>query len=527
MVGSDKMTKILLVGSEREFLEYLKGLINWEHNGYQIVDLCHSGEAAVLGYQYYLPQLVMIDLNTRDKSGIEIAKEILAFQKYVEIIFLSDIESFNSLRAALEIGVRNFLIKKELDEKFLIRKLEEIRNQLGYQSSLQKIRIENDIAYYIALPHGNIAEDLNRRYRKNYNLLLVEQDYYLPVFSDVFQVRCDEVEDGIIRNLCYQFSSNIMVVLKIDTYRHLLICLSEEMEDTSIDFCYKLKNRLSMETESSFSVFILCEHMRMEESIKTYQDTKKIVNQKYFYNISTVMNYLLYKEKKTHSEEFISEKLEQYIENGEFDTIIQYIDKCFIEVVNNMDYETFSAVIKEFIEVLKIRNKRLVDLKTGAIFVVYSEEDEENWYLAIDAIQWLKRKYRRLQMIMGNNRLVDYSKEVSLAIKYMYNNYKKPELSIEDIADYVSISASRLSTIFKEEMGVTMLHYLTSYRILKAKELLADKEIKISDIYLHIGYTTPQYFSRVFKKESHMTPKEYKRSKLQRDYAGEVKNVDS
>ncbi|MBO9610137.1 MAG: helix-turn-helix transcriptional regulator, partial [Paenibacillaceae bacterium] len=60
--------------------------------------------------------------------------------------------------------------------------------------------------------------------------------------------------------------------------------------------------------------------------------------------------------------------------------------------------------------------------------------------------------------------------------------------------------------IFKKQSGITLNHYINMYRISKAKELLRDVTLKLADIAEMVGYSSENYFSKVFKKYEGFSP---------------------
>ncbi|MFM2479408.1 arabinose operon transcriptional regulator AraC [Celerinatantimonas sp. MCCC 1A17872] len=86
--------------------------------------------------------------------------------------------------------------------------------------------------------------------------------------------------------------------------------------------------------------------------------------------------------------------------------------------------------------------------------------------------------------------------------------------TIEEIASQVFLSSSRLSHLFKEEMGQSMKEWRESQRITKAKMLLQTSSISITDIAVSIGYTDISYFSRMFKKHCGFSPRTYRKNYL-------------
>lgn len=104
---------------------------------------------------------------------------------------------------------------------------------------------------------------------------------------------------------------------------------------------------------------------------------------------------------------------------------------------------------------------------------------------------------------------------VTKAIAYVKEHYGDQDLSIETICSYLSVSAAYFSTVFKKETGKTFINYLTDYRMDKALELLMEKGEKTYIIAEKVGYSDPNYFSYVFKKQFGMSPSKYKADKLE------------
>ena len=86
------------------------------------------------------------------------------------------------------------------------------------------------------------------------------------------------------------------------------------------------------------------------------------------------------------------------------------------------------------------------------------------------------------------------------------------DLSLEWIAEHVHSNASYLSRVFKKEVGMSVISYITDLRIKKAKDLLEHSDLKTGEISEAVGIHDPAYFSVVFKKYTGMSPKAYKSS---------------
>lgn len=106
-----------------------------------------------------------------------------------------------------------------------------------------------------------------------------------------------------------------------------------------------------------------------------------------------------------------------------------------------------------------------------------------------------------------------YYEQIIYSVRqYLKTNYRSATL--EEAAARVNLSPSYLSRIFKEKSGSGFSELLLKIRMEKACELLADIQYKSYDIAYYVGYDNPKNFSRAFKAYYHMSPSEYRKSKL-------------
>lgn len=102
-----------------------------------------------------------------------------------------------------------------------------------------------------------------------------------------------------------------------------------------------------------------------------------------------------------------------------------------------------------------------------------------------------------------NNELI---KRAMLYISQHFNE----SLTLDDIAAYVHLHPSYFSSMFKQSTGSSFKEYLNMVRIEEGKRLLANTEFPILDIAVAIGFEDQSYFSKVFKKYTGVTPKQFR-----------------
>lgn len=99
---------------------------------------------------------------------------------------------------------------------------------------------------------------------------------------------------------------------------------------------------------------------------------------------------------------------------------------------------------------------------------------------------------------------------INISINFIHNNFER-DISLGNIAKFVFLSPSYFTRAFKEETGMSPISYLLKIRIERAKELLADTGLKISDIALSVGFSNQQRFNEMFKKYARVTPLQYRK----------------
>lgn len=95
---------------------------------------------------------------------------------------------------------------------------------------------------------------------------------------------------------------------------------------------------------------------------------------------------------------------------------------------------------------------------------------------------------------------------IKQAIKFMENNYSQ-KITILDIATYVGLDRTYLSSLFKARFGISLQTFLLEYRMNRAAELLHNPGLSVSDISRSVGYTDPFLFSKMFKKVIGSSPR--------------------
>ncbi|MGN0294565.1 MAG: helix-turn-helix domain-containing protein [Lachnospiraceae bacterium] len=127
--------------------------------------------------------------------------------------------------------------------------------------------------------------------------------------------------------------------------------------------------------------------------------------------------------------------------------------------------------------------------------------------------QILLLMYRSLQEDSGANPRIQ--KEVEHAVHFFNENLSSP-ISIQEYAADRHMSTCWFIRSFRQYIGMTPMQYITGMRIAKARWLLENTGYNITEISELVGYDNPLYFSRIFKKQTGLSPVHYRKELAER-----------
>lgn len=144
-------------------------------------------------------------------------------------------------------------------------------------------------------------------------------------------------------------------------------------------------------------------------------------------------------------------------------------------------------------------------LRLGAVDYLLKPVEQE------DLMRALEKAARRIPDFRGYTETLNAEKIVEKAKIYIKENSHR-EISRAEVAEQFFIHPDYLSHIFKEWAGITFQDYVIKTRMDKAKKMLIYTDTSISNIAASTGYSNTAYFAKHFKRETGMTPKQYRQN---------------
>ena len=155
------------------------------------------------------------------------------------------------------------------------------------------------------------------------------------------------------------------------------------------------------------------------------------------------------------------------------------------------------------------RNKSLREDMANEMLYISRHKDESPFHLIGHLylfLDYLLRSAADEQLEHGSKLREFYIHD---ALTYIEHNFQN-EITIEDIAGVCGLNRTYFGKIFKEALGKTPQEFLLNYRMLKAAELLKLTSLSIGDVGLAVGYANQMHFSRAFKNNYGISPREWR-----------------
>jgi len=131
-------------------------------------------------------------------------------------------------------------------------------------------------------------------------------------------------------------------------------------------------------------------------------------------------------------------------------------------------------------------------------------------YLNNEDIEMIITNYIKpliLNLIKDSSSESLFAKEV---IQFIEMNFTNPTLDLNYLSSIFHKSSANLSIIIKKALQKNFSYYLNELRVEKAKQLLVDTKIKVNDVSRQVGYSNDEYFNKVFKKYTGVTPLKFR-----------------
>lgn len=485
------MYRVLIVDDEKFIRKSIRNRINWEQFGITELEEAGNGMEALQLLDIFCPEIVLVDIRMPKMDGLAFISEAKKKHPEIDYVIMSAYSDFSYARTAIELGVGAYLLKpiqKDELEK-LLSKLLHRKNEKKLQHMSQNVKVE-EVRQEFILKYRNVmtvsfyseAEDIGERIEVIVQNQMEQQGSCFAYFLR----NCS-------RSTCYVF----------------LINTDENGQETGSRCAQAVMDTLN-DPEMYASVSEVFERKNFKEAVtqslyllkrKMYCDRRKVICHSSWESRSNTDKR---KDVRTGLEQLYS-----LMRKAEFDRV----EEELLEILELLLQEKnpirmLEEGIDEILVLLcHLPREASNDIDFNILFHDFRNKD---YLLVFHTAEELKINLRNLIGRLFNIVRQKDSADVIVRVReYIENNYGD-SLNATELAQKYGLSVSYLSTLFKERTGINLTAYMEGVRMEKAKELLKNREWTVTEVALHTGYSNSNYFSKVFKKYTGITPREFR-----------------
>ena len=527
--------KILLVDDEMDVLRAMKKKIDWEAMGFCLAGTAENGQEALEMAEQLHIDVVMTDIKMPYMDGLTFCRKLKENYRNIKVVIYSGFDDFEFAREAVHLEAEEYLLKpisvKDMEEVLtrirqkLDDEINEHRNMNRlyeyYQKSLPAMQEQLVMGILEGKVTGERAQNMLESYEMDFRApYYVVSLLYVDTGSGETAGQNQQLLSISLKDMSRDYLNERMHFYSISYLDEIIIIFmlkdKNEMEKVlyHLDQICKMGDRV-LKVPVTAAVGQICDHV--DYLTTSYQEARSAMEYR------TIMggNRVLYIHDIEPSPkdavsflEYDFQNLVRAVKLGNRDetdgAIRQFMDSIRSFSITPNQYQLiFMELITELMKI-----GRSYKLKTRQIFGEMDVPWQELYkHVSIDELEnWLRDVCTNLRHTLRHERTDSTMKLTEQAKAYINEHYMENDLSADTLCRHLNVSAAYFSTIFKKEVGQSFVAYLTKVRLEHAVELLRTTEDKTYVIAEEVGYTEPNYFSYVFKKEYGISPSKYRAS---------------
>lgn len=483
------------------------GEIREAETGVEVLELLEQEAADV----------VITDIRMPEMDGLELAERLSQEYKETKVIIESGYSDFNYAKSAIKYGVRDYLTKPVNSAE-----LAAAIGKIAEEQKVERQKLVMDLAErripYMDFSYLLEREEIGAQVMKQAEDTMRHSDWSLCVAQNEENRMTDRQIERILEILerpvgklqasAYYFGvkSEFIIIFSADTKNRALL---ETIVGNKVHAC-------ELEENIRLTAGISQNNIPAQDYLKSlsaaYREAVYALNQRLLRRENNVFSYV---NEVNVAKLFGIENernLERYLTEHKTEKAAALVEEFFTKCGNNRDitiYSLFTSVIQIMNVINRVygmrRQQEEDDAEKGAYLMFSFKTDLYSYH----SMEELKEYIVQLMEDVGEEGEPE-STIIADLLNYLERNYQY-DISVNELAAHkYFVSPSYLSRLFKAETGENFSRYLMRLRMEKARELLKETTLKISDIAAYVGYNDVSYFIQTFKKQNNMTPEQFR-----------------
>ncbi|CAM3102696.1 response regulator [Paenibacillus sediminis] len=534
--------RALIVDDEKHVRDAIRLLVDWDKHGIDEVLEAEDGIKAAEIVIESSPQIIMTDMRMPGQDGAQLLKWLHTNAPDSKVIVISGYDNFELVRHTIRYGGMDYILKPveaEAVNEAIARAVTTWRSQEEERQRRFKQSIEmNQMKplYHDKLLSELIMEDSAKdsvltQLQAEFPYLKLAQSVTVAVMST------HQLDDAIVRK--YEYNRELLFFTLINicndflkkqgkgiAFRHLerldeIVILYWDDQDALNTALRNINEGITITLHRRMHFGVGSLHVFPNKAAASYHEARQSL---WHRNLLHGDSYI-HRDIRTETAQFKPLRLKAYQEkfrlaalSGSLDQMSSVLDEWMAQA-KQLDFLTpeqldqwnteWDWLLEQWIEDGPLENEPEHES------IIHSELT--GWLpLGEDGLlsfpKWKEQWTKRLQAA-GKMLTNVHGKENHVIFdiaRYVERNYHE-DISLQDIASRFYLSREYISRKFKQQFGVTLSDYLGNIRIEKAKVLLLNPQLRISQIAEMVGYQDEKYFSKVFKKIEGITPNDFRK----------------
>ena len=526
------MYSVFLVEDEIVTREGIRNSIPWKTTPYTLAGEAPDGEIALPALRDIKPDILITDIKMPFMDGLALSRIIKRDQPWIKIIILSGHDEFEYAKEAISIGVEEYLLKP-ISAQDMLASLEKVTREIekeklrltSIETLKQRIKTSEDIIrekWLCDLITGQINAENAIETAGNFGINLTATGYVVMVV-EIFTASDDYTQLTLVKEIIGTMIKDREDILLFPLSMEKLVILAKNVsEDSMDDIIYTLAQGIKFETERNtacrLAIGIGSAVEGIEEIIHSYADADKAIRYMRLTGKKNIIGACDIKWNKAKGplpaeSDHITERIHFALHEDIPAIISQYMEIIGEQSAGSgnagyfaIAYSDISNSVCNLIDDLQGDSREVVPQAYDRNHIDNASSSPARFSEAATSMieKWIDYRDSHIN--------TKHHLKIREAKKYIDEKFARHDLSLNDVASQVNVSPNHFSTIFSQEANETFIEYLTSVRIGKAKQLLAKSNMKCADIAFEVGYNDSHYFSYIFKKNTGVSPREFRLS---------------
>ena len=515
--------RVFLVEDEIVTREGIRDNVDWESAGFEFCGEATDGEAALQKIEESKPDVVITDIKMPFMDGLQLSKVLHENMPWIKIIILSGHDEFGYAQSAIQLGVTEYLLKpisaRELQDvltgmvDILDKENKERQTLKNLQAQFQDSLVLSREKFLLDLLLGKFspAEAIEQSQQLGLDILA---KYYLVALIQIHI--CHDTQSFDYRE--YQKIEQIIVEF---AGNNLDVFLTKKDFEELVLFI-KGADQEQLWSEGKFLVGLIKEEVEKQVDctvdIRFGSIENRLGNVHHSF-LQTLVGPAQMQELGGTSENLglvtLDRKaIEDFFKFGSLAEFDDFFDAVIAPIAENildsrlLNQYLFVDLVMQLAEISKDARPELTIHEYNIDEITSRIRDQETLKSEVLAIASRAIEIRNQIVNPERTRLVQQTR------RYLEQNFTDSELKMSKVARHYNLSPGYFSTIFRKETGQTFREYLTELRINRAREILRNSNLGISEISEKCGYNDPHYFSHVFKRITSFTPSQFRKELL-------------